>query len=135
VLRMYDIQRQNRRAVTSVELNSFPLTSDGEVNVATFSSDGIYLAAARSDNVTHIYDSRMLEKGVLHEFKHLGPCRTSPGNESYGIVQAQWVESASRRLGLMTGGDDGEFDYNLHITVKAQVQHYCAKGVYDCGTS
>jgi len=117
---MYDIQRQNGHAVGSIVLNPFPVGSIGEVNVATFSSDGIYLAIARNDNVTHIYDSRMLEKGVLHTFEHLGPCRTSPGSESYGIVQAQWVESASRRLGLVTGGDDGEYACNIFIPTQVQ---------------
>lgn len=73
---------------------------------ASFSPDGIYLAAGRSDNRTDVYDARNIGGGVLHVFEHTGPSRVSPGSESYGVVEAVWVE-ASRKLGLVTGGNDG----------------------------
>lgn len=95
---------------------------EGEIKCASFSPDGILLAAARSDNVTHIYDSRMIERGVVHAFKHTGARRNSPGSECYGVVEAQWVESASRRLGLVTGGNDGELiaaSFLLRILIRS----------------
>ena len=68
----------------------------------------IYLAVARNDDVTHVYDSRMVGKGPMHAFEHVGAGRNIPGSDSYGIVEAYWVESSARGLGLVTGGTDGE---------------------------
>jgi WD40 repeat protein len=107
-MRMYDVRRKNSRAVWSSKLEPFTKPTDGEVNRAKFSPDMIYLAVARNDDVTHVYDSRMVSKGPMHAFEHVGAGRNIPGNESYGIVEAHWVESSARSLGLVTGGTDGE---------------------------
>lgn len=108
LFRIYDVARRDGHPTMTTSLESFPANLEGEVNCAAFSSDGIYLALARNDNRTHVYDTRMLERGVLHNFVHLGASRVNPGHESYGVVQAQWVETNTRRQGLVTGGDDGE---------------------------
>jgi len=106
IMRMYDVRRQNQTAIWTTELEPFPPLSNGEVNRARFSPDMIYLAAARSDNITHIYDSRMIGRGVLHAFEHAGPSRSFPGCESFGVMEVQWVETPW--LGLVSGGTDGE---------------------------
>jgi WD40 repeat protein len=121
ILRLYDIQRKDGRSpITTLSLNDF--IADGEVNCAAFSPDGIYLAAARNDNVVDVYDSRNLEDGPLYKFKHKDPNYGTPGIESYGIVEAQWVTSFNgRSLGLVSGGNDGKafppvpFCIDIHI--------------------
>lgn len=108
ILRLYDIRNKNAHTIRTINLEPFPLDIEGEVNGAVFSPDGIHLALARNDNHIHIYDSRKLNK-LLFDFEHNGPCRKSPGSESYGVVTAEWVDRSSRRLpvGLITGGHDG----------------------------
>jgi WD40 repeat protein len=105
---LYDVRRKSSKSIIECDLERFTENTDGEVTCAAFSPDGIYLAAARSDNRTDIYDARNIGRGVIHVFEHSGPSRGSPGSESYGVVEAVWVESPSRRLGLVTGGNDGE---------------------------
>jgi WD40 repeat protein len=125
IMRMYDLRRKNKTAIWKSELEPFSTNSNGEVNHARFSPDTIYLAAARSDDVTHIYDSRMIGRGVLHAFEHSGAPRNFPGCETYGVVDLQWVESRTRRLGLVTGGIDGEFPvkYLVDLTTVAIRMH------------
>lgn len=109
LLRIYDVGHKNKRAVQRIPLNPFVTgTIRGEVNCAIYSPDGVYLALARTDNRTHIYDSRMLERGIVENFVHSGPDKTFPGRESYGVVHAEWRQTRSGKLGLVTGGDDGE---------------------------
>ena len=107
-MRMYDVGRQNPKAIWESNLEP----STGGMNRARFSPDAIYLAVARSDDVVHVYDCRMIGKGVLHAFEHTGARRNSPGMDTYGVVDLQWLESRARRLGLVTGGADGEL-WNL----------------------
>jgi len=113
ILRIYDISRKNGRQPTStIELETFAKEGEdddgGEVNCTAFSPDGIYLAVARNDNVVHVYDSRNLERGVLHYFKHNYPNREVAGFKGFGVVEAQWVSSFDGRgLGLISGGNDG----------------------------
>ncbi|KAJ7203946.1 WD40-repeat-containing domain protein [Mycena haematopus] len=115
-LRIYDIR--NRNGVASQTLSLEPFASKGEeepeVNSMMFSPDSIYLALGRYDNCTHVYDCRMLkrrgmlDRGVLHNFKHSNLRLSSNSkDEFYGVVGAQWIQSRSSRLGLMTGGNDG----------------------------
>jgi WD40 repeat protein len=130
IMRMYDLRRKNKTAIWKSELEPFSTNSNGEVNHARFSPDTIYLAAARSDDVTHIYDSRMIGRGVLHAFEHSGAPRNFPGCETYGVVDLQWVESRTRRLGLVTGGIDGEFP----IRYLGGSNNCCYQDVYGCGT-
>lgn len=77
----------------------------GEVSRATFEPGGIYLALARSDNTTHIYDSRYLNR-VLAVFPHEEG--DTPLKEKFGVVEAHWATSFdTKKLGLLTGGTDG----------------------------
>jgi hypothetical protein len=108
IMRMYDVRRKNGQAVWTSQLAPFPTGWDGEVNRARFSSDAIYLAVSRNDDVTHVYDARMIGRGILHVFEHTSTTRNTPGVDSYGIMEAYWVENSTRRLGLMTGGNDGD---------------------------
>lgn len=87
-----------------LDFSTGPNTSEGEVNCATFSDDGLYLALARTDNRTHVYDTRMLGAGPLHQYSH--GTSTIPRSH-YGVVHAQWVTRGRGGLGLVTGGNDG----------------------------
>ncbi|EPT04225.1 hypothetical protein FOMPIDRAFT_1058051 [Fomitopsis schrenkii] len=102
-LYLFDAARQNPDAAHKVELDSF----HQDVTTMKFSPDGVYLAIARDDNMTDVYDTRSLSRGKLHAFTH------EPGNvfayskDIYGVVEAQWVEGHPSGLGLVTGGCDG----------------------------
>jgi len=119
VLRLYDVQRRSSNAITSLDIVSFQTRWDdfeGEVNVAVFSPDGLYLALSRNDNRTHVYDRRMLSKRretattPLFEFAHTGESKMASVSEAYGVVNAEWVQSEwTRRTCLVTGGEDGKF--------------------------
>jgi WD40 repeat protein len=101
---------------TRLEASLWPSSFTWDVNAASFSPDGVYIVAGRSDNISHVYDSRFLQKGPLHAFEHRGTRRDGAGNNPYGIVEAQWVETLSgRKLGLVTGGIDGNLQ-GLKIT-------------------
>lgn len=111
LLRIYDIRRGLPKATILMELEPFPIRDDfeGEVNNASFSPDGMYLALARNDNRTHIYDRRMWDRGVLFEYVHHGESKAASPKDVYGVVKAQWVQSqATRRMALVTGGEDGK---------------------------
>lgn len=109
VLRVYDIAHKDPKAVDQITLDRFAGNSSTslEINFATFSPDGIYLALARNDNHVHLYDSRMLGRGVLYDFEHWGKSQISPNHDQFGVVHAEWVETRSRKLQLITGGNDG----------------------------
>ena len=116
ILRLYDIRRRSPKAFTSVDLLPFSSRDndsfEGEMNVATFSPDQIYFALARNDNQTHLYDRRMLGKQgsePLFKYHHFGELKTVSKRETYGVVQAQWLQSSwTTRTCLVTGGEDGE---------------------------
>lgn len=101
-LRIYDIKSKNgKQPIYNTQLNGFL----GDINRVTFTLDGVYLALARSDNTVNVYDSRYLSE-VLYTFKH--EMGDTPVDDAYGVVEAQWVMSFnSRRLGLLSGGNDG----------------------------
>jgi WD40 repeat protein len=107
-MRLYDVGKQSCKAVWESNLEPFSTSSLGSVNHARFSPDAIYLAVARSDDVVHVYDCRMIGRGVLHAFEHTNAPRRIPSTDSYGVVDLQWRESRARRMGLVTGGADGE---------------------------
>ncbi|KAJ3512716.1 hypothetical protein NLJ89_g3357 [Agrocybe chaxingu] len=113
LLRLYDIQRQSPKATASIVLNRFETRDpsegfEAEVNDAVWSPDDVYLALPRNDNHTHVYDVRMLDRGPLFDYEHLGECRTVSAQERFGIIKAQWIQSAiTRRTALVTGGEDG----------------------------
>ncbi|KAK0201748.1 WD40-repeat-containing domain protein [Desarmillaria ectypa] len=108
-LRLYDIRNRHNRASKHIFLDKPEAgRRDLEVNCASFSPDDRFLAVSRNDNKTHIYDLRMLEKGVVEEFEHRGECKVTPGNDSFGVVYSEWVTLKSNgRMGLITGGEDG----------------------------
>ncbi|KZT74728.1 WD40 repeat-like protein [Daedalea quercina L-15889] len=102
-LYLFDGRRLSPSPVCRVELDAFQQT----VTTMKFSPDGTYLALARDDNTTDVYDARFLGHGKLHAFTH------EPGNvltytkDVYGVVEAQWVEGCPSGLGIVTGGCDG----------------------------
>lgn len=101
-----------------MELERFPIRDgfEGEVNNASFSPDGMYLALARNDNRTHVYDRRMWDRGVIFEYGHNGESKAA-SRDVYGVVKAQWVQSqTTRRMALVTGGEDGAgFSINVAL--------------------
>ncbi|KAJ7210526.1 WD40-repeat-containing domain protein [Mycena pura] len=107
-LRIYDVARKQGTATHNWRLEPFAPEAR-EVNSMAFSFDGIYLALGREDNCTHVYDSRMLERGVLFDFRHSEAQDSDRNHQFYGVVGIKWVESRSPRprLGLVTGGNDG----------------------------
>ncbi|PBK97668.1 WD40 repeat-like protein [Armillaria gallica] len=109
-LRLYDVRNRHNRASKHIFLDQ-PETGrpDLEVNCASFSPDDRFLAVSRNDDKVHLYDLRMLEKGVMEEFKHQkDKSKVMPGKDSFGIVYSEWVTLKSNgRMGLITGGEDG----------------------------
>jgi hypothetical protein len=78
----------------------------------TFSPDGVYLALARLDNSVHVYDSRMLEKGVMHIYRHEAarfarPDILSGVDHLHGVTRAEWITNRSGQYRLLSGGEDG----------------------------
>jgi len=123
ILRLYDIRRREPTAHVSLVLAPFRRGGDGgdkgfegEMNVVTFSPEGLYLAIARNDNHTHLYDRRMIRSRgddepsePLFDYEHRGESKAASEHELYGIVNAQWIQSSlTRRTCLVTGGEDGE---------------------------
>lgn len=110
-LRLYDIRNRRNRASKHILLDQPEAGRELEVNCASFSPDDRFLAVSRNDNKTNLYDLRMLEKGVVEEFKHQkDKCKVMPGKDSFGIVYSEWVTLKSNgRMGLITGGEDGEY--------------------------
>jgi len=102
-LYLFDGQRLSTRPAHTLQLDTFQQS----VTSMKFSPDGVYLALARDDNTTDVFDARFLSRGKLHAFTH------DPGNvlaytkDVYGVVEAQWVEGHPVGLGLVTGGSDG----------------------------
>ncbi|KAF9477384.1 WD40 repeat-like protein [Pholiota conissans] len=111
IIRLYDIARRNGKATLKVNLEKFPVRYpgfEGEVTNSSFSPDGLLLALARNDNQTHVYDLRAVHRGPLYKFEHTGECQASDNRCLYGVVKAQWLHSVrSRRIALVTGGEDG----------------------------
>ncbi|KAF9525342.1 hypothetical protein CPB83DRAFT_885634 [Crepidotus variabilis] len=113
MLRIFDVQRRHSESIATVQIVPFQDRNpdeefEGEINMVSFSPDAMYLALARNDNHTHLYDRRMLERGPVFDYSHVGNDKTASRKEVYGIVEAKWVQSLSkRRMVLVTGGEDG----------------------------
>ncbi len=119
-LSMYDIR--SRRLTRSVDLDKlhrwYQETDDNRtnplinkvpsmINQVSYSSDGVYIALARSDNSVHIYDSRFLDRR-LYNFKHERPSEGTLDDEKYGVYQIQWMDCPNTgRTGLISAGADG----------------------------
>ena len=106
-LRQFDVRNRERKAAQNVELEPFVDTTDRaamDVNSLSLSSDGLYIAAGRTDNWADVYDARMLERGPLHSFAHEG----AVAPDTYGVVKTEWVDGSPHGVGLVTGGIDGE---------------------------
>ncbi|RPD63054.1 hypothetical protein L227DRAFT_412724 [Lentinus tigrinus ALCF2SS1-6] len=109
-LRCYDVRHRskNKAAEQYVDLEPFagiPGQGDTDINCLSVSSDGIYIAAGRTDNRLDVYDTRMLTRGALYNFSHEdgGLIET----DSYGVVKVQWVDSVPYGTGFLSGGVDG----------------------------
>jgi WD40 repeat protein len=92
----------------------------GEVIVSAFSPDGIYLACARDDNVTHVWDARFMggKAQPCHILEH-GPSKKENvyHDHNNGITSIAWASQydASSPPLLATGGDDGEYTTSLPL--------------------
>ncbi|KAI8995525.1 hypothetical protein BD414DRAFT_409596 [Trametes punicea] len=107
-LRQFDVRTRDRKAVQKVDLEPFADIQDKlsmDVNSLSLSSDGIYIAAGRTDNWADVYDSRMLARGPLYSFAHEDA--VSAEKDKFGIVKTQWVDGMPHGVGLVTGGIDG----------------------------
>lgn len=106
-LHLFDINGFSKSCVQEVRLEPFSSrVSAREVSCIAFSPDGIYLSLARTDNSVHVYDSRMLNKGVLQIYQHQDPYFVSPENSLFGVTSAQWVTKRSGQYALLSGGED-----------------------------
>ncbi|KAI9062963.1 hypothetical protein FKP32DRAFT_1612178 [Trametes sanguinea] len=107
-LRQFDARTRDRKPAQKVALEPFAPGTDRasmEINALALSSDGLYLAAGRTDNWADVYDARMLARGPLHSFAHEDA--VSGARDNYGVVKAQWVDGRPHGVGLVTGGSDG----------------------------
>lgn len=122
-LHLIDI-RGSPQPISSISLKRFGRDDHmREVNLTSFASDGRYLAVARSDNQTHIYDSRMLTKKPLMKCLHLGKSLVLPSDATqgentkhkrhnhYGVLNAHWATLPSGQLQIITGGEDGKVSF------------------------
>lgn len=79
------------------------------VNQMLYSPDGLLLAVSRSDNVTHVYDSRFLGQ-ILYRFKHKPGMEGSMDDTKYGVCKIDWmVNPWTQHLSLASGGADGTY--------------------------
>ncbi|THG97261.1 hypothetical protein EW026_g4699 [Hermanssonia centrifuga] len=113
VLETYDIRRNVGKPAQRVILPPLPrynvedTNMKSAINAVSFSPDGIYVAVARSDNVTHVYDSRFLGRDILYDFPHGPGTEGTVEDTKYGVVKLDWVEGPGSALSLVTGGADG----------------------------
>ncbi|KXN92404.1 Rik1-associated factor 1 [Leucoagaricus sp. SymC.cos] len=112
-LRLFDIKNLNGSHMQKITLEPFHFTGkhldqqNPEINSMTFSPDGIYLALARMDNSVHVYDSRMLSRGVLHIYRHKPPPIYHEKKDYHGVFNAEWITTRSGQYVLLSGGEDG----------------------------
>ncbi|EKM60948.1 uncharacterized protein PHACADRAFT_84022, partial [Phanerochaete carnosa HHB-10118-sp] len=109
-LTLYDLKNLHR-PITDITLPPFTLQPDLDckprVQQVLLSPDSIYLAIARSDNVTHVYDARFLGRRVLYEFPHGAAVEATKEDGQYGIYKVEWLDDGTHRLNLVTCGADG----------------------------
>lgn len=84
-------------------INKLPST----VNQVSYSPDGVFIAVATSNNVTHVYDSRYLNR-ILYEFPHQPGVEGTVDDTKFGVYKIDWmVNPLTDRLSLVSGGADG----------------------------
>ncbi|KAF7356308.1 Tuftelin-interacting protein 11 [Mycena venus] len=115
-LRIYDIRNKNNMASQTIRLEPFASESH-EVNSITFSPDSMYLALGRwvhliilcsSCQEQALYSGDCSSEEFLYNFKHSDMRFSSQNQNFFGVVGVKWVQSRdARRLGLVTGGNDG----------------------------
>ena len=76
------------------------------MNCLSFSPDGIYLAVARSDNRTQLFDTRFFDR-VLYDFQHAPALEGSGSDGQYGVYMVEWLEDPRAGLQLVSSGADG----------------------------
>ncbi|KIY72495.1 hypothetical protein CYLTODRAFT_37943 [Cylindrobasidium torrendii FP15055 ss-10] len=104
---LFDVARELRQSQSICTLERSKEGARVEVNRASFSPDGVYLAIARSDNSVHVYDARYMGRNVVHRYRHARPPAFEEQNH-FGVVQLEWVHSTTRSAyNLLSGGEDG----------------------------
>lgn len=89
------------------KINKLP----SSINQILYSPDGVYIAVARSDNMTQIYDSRFLDR-VLYRFRHKPGIEGTVDDMKFGVYRIEWVtHPISGRPSLVSGGADGAFSF------------------------
>ncbi|KAI9445360.1 WD40-repeat-containing domain protein [Lactarius indigo] len=116
-LRIYDVRRRNgQEPIQHIQLDTFdsgspehePHATEDQVTTASFSSDGVLLAIARSDDELHIYDSRFVGRSAEPMARYLHWDDDCCIGDKWGIVDAVWVDGwCGRGFGIITGGADG----------------------------
>ncbi|KAI0757113.1 WD40-repeat-containing domain protein [Daedaleopsis nitida] len=113
ILRAFDVRRRGsdaRTAVHQIALEPFkgdPSHDDTDINCLSVSSDGLYIAVARTDNCVDVYDARKLSRGPLYKLAHDEREDGRNGIHSYGVVKVQWVDGLPHGTGFVSGGIDG----------------------------
>jgi WD40 repeat protein len=105
VLRLYDVNRSDWRAIGQIGIPASKTNTNGEVIEAHWSPDGIHLACARDDNTIDVFDTRWLgQKQCMLVFKHDTDSSLSEGEnaELYGVQGIAWFGSER----LVSGGAD-----------------------------
>lgn len=116
-LSIYDTQTGDYARAQEITLPPFVSNPNNagvrpSVQQVLFSPDSVYLAVARSDNITHVYDSRFLNQSFLYEFPHGPAVEASEDDKYYGIPKIEWLEDRTHGLSLVSCGADGT---NLYL--------------------
>lgn len=109
-LSLYDPDRL-RQPAQEIELPKFALTPDSDhkprIQQVLFSPDSVYLAVARSDNLTHVYDARFLGPRYLYALPHGPAVEATREDSQYGINRIEWLQDGAHGLSLVSCGADG----------------------------
>ena len=104
----YELGNRKKAAAHALELDPWPRNyRSPRVNWTSYSPDGIYLAVARSDNRTQVFDTRFLGRGLLYDFEHDHSAEATQVDNLYGVYKGEWLEDPRAGLQLLTSGADG----------------------------
>lgn len=122
---LYDVARDSCKRHTFYAKFCLPFVHDSvyDINLTSFSPDGIFLSFARSDNTVSVYDTRFLpSRGIDSKQPDPWAQFTHPQNDTalgygYGITGMKWISSIDnrKRLGIITGGADGNYFRSLYV--------------------